>query len=318
MIRLQPVRAPRHDPPRITVVAPAGPVDPEALQKGLQALRKEGFEPRAAKGLDARWGHLAGRDEERAHSLQEALLDEDCDLVLAARGGFGCARLLPLLDYEALARRAPTLIGYSDLSALQMALLARCGLPSLHAPMLASEWSRGLDPPSRDSQLAFFQAGLAGGPLQELQLRPDQVLVPGRCEGWLAAANLSVLTSLAGTPWLPDLRGAVLFLEEYGEYPFRLDRHLAQLRNCGALEGLAGIVLGQVFGCEEPDPDKSTFSAEHLLEQYFGDLGLPVLRDFPFGHRPPRLSLPQGGRVVCDTEKSRLLILPPGSPILAS
>jgi muramoyltetrapeptide carboxypeptidase len=117
-----------------------------------------------------------------------------------------------------------------------------------------------------------------------------------------------VLTSLAGTPFQPDFRGAVLFLEDYGEYPFRVDRHLCQLRNSGMLSGLAAVVLGHLEGCEEPDTGKSTFTVGQLLEQYLLPLEVPVVRGVPFGHRSPRLTLPIGGWATLDTRAGELVL----------
>lgn len=302
--RLEPART-GPGPLRIGIVAPAGPVDPARLERGVDWLRGLGCTVTVDPGVFAVHGHLAGTDPARAASLQKALCDPRLDLVLAARGGFGCARLLPLLDYGAIAARRPLLAGYSDLTALQMALLARCGLGSLHAPMAATEMGPGLDDTTAGSLLPFLRHGW-NGQVQEWPVAPGQVLVPGRAEGWLAGGNLSVLTSLAGTPWLPDLSGAVLFLEDYGEYPFRVDRHLCQLRNAGLLDRLAGVVLGHFAACEDEDPGKSTFTVEELLEEYLGPLGIPVIRQVPFGHQAPRLTLPVGGRVLLDASRGLL------------
>jgi muramoyltetrapeptide carboxypeptidase len=292
-------------PVRIGIVAPAGPVDPARLATGVDWLRGLGCSVTVDPAVLEVHGHLAGTDAARANALQAALCDPDLDLVLAARGGFGCARILPLLDYDRIAARRPLLAGYSDLTALQMALLARCGLASLHSPMAATEMGPALDTTSRESLLVFLTAGW-NGQQQDVALGPEDVLVPGRAEGWLAGGNLSVLTSLAGTPYLPDLTGAVMLLEDYGEYPFRVDRHLCQLRNAGLLDRLAGVVLGHFAACEDEDPGKSTFTVDQLLEQYLAPLGIPVFRHIPFGHQAPRLTLPVGGRVLLDSSRGIL------------
>lgn len=297
----------RGTPLSIGIVAPAGPVDPGRLARGVDWLRARGHRVTVDPGILRVHGHLAGTDHERAGSLQRALCDPDLDLVLAARGGFGCARLLALLDYAAIGARRPLLAGYSDLTALQCALLARCGLGSLHCPMAATELGPELDPVSTRSLLPFLDQGWNGQD-QVIPLDPDRVVSPGQASGWIAGGNLSVLTSLVGTPYLPDLRGAVLFLEDYGEYPFRVDRHLSQLRNAGLLEGLAAVVLGHLAACEEPDPAKSTFRVEELLADYLGGLGIPVAGGVPFGHQSPRLSLPLGGRAELDTTRGRLTL----------
>ncbi|MCA9783401.1 MAG: LD-carboxypeptidase [Candidatus Cloacimonetes bacterium] len=315
------LRLPRHPhgtPPRVGLVAPAGPVKAEALDAGVRWLREQGFEVWLSPGILDVHGHLAGRDESRAAHLQTALCDPRLDIVMAARGGFGCARLLRHLDFEAIGERAPLLVGYSDLTALQLALLARCGLGSLHAPMAASELGAGLDESSAQSLRPFLQHGFVAAARQEIPLDDLRTRVPGNATGFIAGGNLSVLTSLVGTPWFPDLRAAILFLEDYGEYPFRVDRHLCQLRNAGVLEGLAGVVLGHFPECDEPDHEKSTFSLNQLFEQYLDGLGIPVLQGLNFGHRAPRLSLPIGGTARIDGAGGVLVLEPETDGYLAS
>jgi len=204
--------------------------------------------------------------------------------------------------------------GYSDLTALQAALLRRLGRVSWHAPMVAVELAGALDPlsaawldwaleldagpapPAAAGPRLTVAHPVAGRPPRTLALDPARVLAPGRAEGPLVGGNLSVLASLAGTPWWPDFEGALLLLEDHGEYPFRLDRHLAQLANAGALERVAGVLLGHFPACDEPDPAKSTFRAAELFEQWFGPLGVPVVAGLPVGHATPRIALPIGGR----------------------
>lgn len=304
------------------VVAPAGPVDAERLDAGLARLRGWGFAPVEGRALRSVHGHLAGRDEARAADLQEALAAGDGAPVWAARGGFGCARLLRRLDFAALERgpgSSPRLVGYSDLTALQAALWTERRRASWHAPMVAVElageldalslawlaWALELDgavPPAAPAgaprlRVPHLEPGL---PEAALALDPARVLVPGRAEGPLLGGNLSVLTSLAGTPWFPDFDGALLLLEDHGEYPFRLDRHLAQLANAGVLERISGVLLGHFPACDEPDPAKSTFTAAELFEQWFAPLGVPVVAGLPVGHAAPRIALPVGGRVVLE------------------
>lgn len=325
---------------RVRVVAPAGPVGPERLEAGLAALRARGCVVSLGHSVRHGWGHLAGSDEERAADLVEALCHPELDLVWAARGGFGGLRLLPLLDWGRLAacRTRPALVGYSDLTSLQNVLRGRLNWPCWHAPMAATELPDALDPLSAASLAGLLascsaesapdlcavagQGGwrvcgedeLAGcaarvvlqapGFRQVLGLPAGQVWSAGRAAGPLAGGNLSVLTSLFGA-WDGVAAGSILLLEDHGEYPFRLDRHLAQLRNAGVLASAAGVLLGSFLNCEEPDPDKATFSAEVLLRQYLRPLSVPVLAGLPFGHAAPRLSIPLHGRAVIETETTK-------------
>ena len=320
---------------RVRVVAPAGPVGPGRLEAGLAALRARACVVSLGHSVRHGWGHLAGSDEERAADLVEALCHPELDLVWAARGGFGGLRLLPLLDWGRLAacRTRPALVGYSDLTSLQNVLRGRLDWPCWHAPMAATELPDALDPLSaaslagllascssggaqdlcaihetvgwricREEELTSCAARLtleATGFRQVLGLSAASVWSSGRAAGPLAGGNLSVLTSLFGA-WDGPAAGSLLLLEDHGEWPFRLDRHLAQLRNSGVLASAAGVLLGSFLNCEEPDPDKATFSAEELLRQYLLPLGVPVLAGLPFGHVAPRLSIPLHGRATLE------------------
>jgi len=325
-------------PLRVRVVAPAGPVRPERLRAGAAALVARGCEVRWSASVERVLGHLAGPDEVRAADLQDALLDPDVDVVWAARGGFGGLRLLPLLADDRLAARPeaerPPLVGYSDLTSLQNALAGRLGWPCWHAPMVASELADSQDPVTEAGLLALL-ASLRG---QEVRLdlcqdetgtwrcgNPDRqeedsarlrlaapsfhlelafhrahVWKRGRAAGGVAGGNLSVWTSLYGSGWEREPAGCLLALEDHGEYPFRLDRHLAQLANSGDLARCAGLLLGSFARCEEPDPDKSTFSAGELLRQAAEKVRGPVLAGLPFGHTAPRIPLPFHGTATVE------------------
>jgi len=323
-------------PLRVRVVAPAGPVRPERLRAGAAALEARGCELRWSPVVEEVWGHLAGSDEARAADLHDALLDPWAQVVWAARGGFGGLRLLPWLDLARLAERSPDsrppLVGYSDLTSLQNALAAGLDWPCWHAPMLASELADLLDPVTEAGLEALLEALRGGNGRLELaqdetgawslgsvvgretasllleapgftatlQVQACQVWQSGRARGGLAGGNLSVWTSLYGSGRQRDPAGLLLALEDHGEYPFRLDRHLAQLANARALERCAGLLLGSFARCEEPDPDKSTFTAEELLRQAAAKVRGPVLTGLPFGHTAPRIPLPFHGTATVD------------------
>ena len=293
---------------KIRIIAPAGPVNEERLLRGMSWLRAQGHELHEGAHLHDCWGHLAGQDEARAADLMEALCDEECQLVWAARGGFGCTRLLSLLDWKRLAAvsRPPLLVGYSDLTAMQLALWQKLRWPSLHAPMLATELG-ALDSMS-EASLAPWLRGQK--PISSIDLGEEQVLRAGKAEGLLLGGNFSVLTSLLGSPYFPQEKGLMLFLEDHGEYPFRMDRYLAQLRNAGVLERSSAILLGHFNNCDEPDAQKSTFTLSELFAQYFLSLGIPVIQGLPFGHSEPRLSLPQGAHALLDTQQGFLRVTP--------
>ncbi|MCP5556076.1 MAG: LD-carboxypeptidase [Verrucomicrobiales bacterium] len=258
----------------LAVIAPSGPFDPVAFQVGMEWLRQR-FEVRHGEGIYAREGYLAGTDERRLEELTNALCDPDVKAILCARGGYGATRLLPQLDPDLVASAAKPVIGFSDVTALH-ALWARVGVGSLHASMVA-----GLGKADDCSRMQWLSA------VEQLaseewpgawQLTP---LCPGRAKGVLRGGNLAVLAALVGTPYAPPLDGAVLFLEDVGERPYRVDRMLTTLHQAGWFDRCAGVVLG-TFTEAEPGPDGVTL--DQVLEERLGGLAIPVLKDFPAGH----------------------------------
>jgi muramoyltetrapeptide carboxypeptidase len=273
---------------RVRVVAPSSPFNEADLQRGL-ALLSSRYEVSHNPSLFERHGFLAGTDARRLSELQGALNDPTLSGIIAARGGYGATRLLDALDLEPLRSRPKLLIGFSDITALHAAW-SRQGIGSIHGPMVAAV-GRGTE-----AQLARVIEALEGRHVRELTgLR---VLVPGRGQGPLLGGNLAVLCSLLGTPFMPDLDGAVLLLEDVGERPYRIDRMLTSLRQSGALARLAGILLG-AFTNAEPGSDRMT--VDDVLLDRLGDLGVPVLSGAPIGHIDDNEPVPLGALVELDS-----------------
>lgn len=276
------------------VIAPSGPPRAGTLEQVVPMIERLGFRAKVFPGCagPAFLGYLAADDERRLADLHAAFADPGVDAVLGLRGGYGGMRLLDRLD-PALLRRCPKpLIGYSDLTAL-MALRQQLGLTNWHAPMPASDWHRGEAGWSDAMALADrLRRGLrAGEPLGSVAMPHPLNRGVSPVRGVLAGGNLAVLTALQGTPFMPDLRGAILFIEDVGEDPYKIDRLLCQLRLGGALRQLAGVLLGSFTGAESPDD---------VLEDYFGELGVPVLAGWSSGHTTPNLALPIGLPVTLD------------------
>lgn len=284
-------RPPRWPAPGLplAVAAPAGRVAPEALEQGLAVLAQLAPQCRVdcADEVLAAQDYLAGPDCERAAHLSALLSDPELGAVLAARGGFGCTRLLPLLDLAALAQAGPCLIGFSDLTAL-LNPLATLGLLTVHGPVV-TQLPR-LDQASR-ADLAALLAGRRPWPAA----LSGQPLAPGQAAGPLMGGNLTTLCSLLGTTWFPNLGGAVLILEDTGEAPYRLDRLLTQLALSGALERVAGVAVGRLSEQENDPPGL----AEALARRLAG-LGKPVVMNLPFGHGAANRLLPLGARAEID------------------
>lgn len=277
----------------VRVVAPSSPFDLERYARGVELLRAR-YAVSEGRELLAKHGFLAGEDDMRLHDLHEALRTSDIQAIVPPRGGYGATRLLPSLDVAEVQRQAKWLVGFSDVTALH-AVWARAGLCSLLGPMVCS-----LPEASAELQRTWFALleGAPPPPLTEL----TQV-VGGRAEGRLFGGNLTVLAALVGTPYFPDLTDTVLALEDVGERPYRLDRVLTTMLQAGVLRGVCAVILGQFTECA-PGPDGT--SADDVLAEQLGTLGVPLLRDAPFGHVPNNTPLLLGAHAVVDATYGRV------------
>lgn len=273
----------------IAVIAPAGPPKPGRLAPVEGWLRERGYAPTllpscfgSQQGLGP-LDFLAAPDAVRAADVHTAFADDRFDAVLALRGGSGCIRLLDALDLGLLAAAPKLLIGYSDLTVLH-ALRTRAGIASLHAPMPASDW--GLPGAEADTEALF--AGLARGWRRGDVLgraQPHALSHGGVARGRLIGGNLAMFCALLGTPYLPAVDGALLFVEDISEEPYRVDRMLTQLRLAGVLDRIAGLLVGSFTGAESPDA---------VLADHLAALRRPVLAGWPAGHGQPNRPLPLG------------------------
>lgn len=264
---------------RIALVAPASPFDRADFEAGVAELRALGFDPVYDDTVFARHRYLAGSAAGRAEALTRAWQREDVAAIMAVRGGYGSVQLLPLLD-PAVARAHPkALIGYSDLTALQVWLSQTAGLVSFHGPMLAGRLGRGPGRYDRDQLLRTLTDAVPAG---ELPGSPLEVLAGGEWTGPAAGGNLTQLAASLGTPFAFDPpQGCVLFLEDVGERPYRIDRLFTHLRLGGILARAGAIVLGTFEECEEPGAD---FTLVDVLRELTAGFPGPVLFGCPFGH----------------------------------
>jgi muramoyltetrapeptide carboxypeptidase len=278
---------------RIQLIAPAGPFDVNAFEQGVTRLRRRydvNYEPE----IIARQGYLAGSDARRVDELRRALLTPNVDAIIAARGGYGATRISSQIDLALIRRRAPLLVGFSDITALH-ALWAKAEVGSLHGSMVA-QLGRVTEP-----LFERFVAALEGRfPNGWTGL---EAITPGRAEGILLGGNLAVLCALLGTSTFPQLDDTVLFLEDIGERPYRVDRMLTSLREAGVLANVRAVVLG-AFVQADPGPDGVTACA--VLRERLSDLGVPVLMGLAAGHVDDNAELPFGRTVSVDADAGRV------------
>lgn len=279
----------------VHVVAPAGPFDRAGFEAGL-ALISQRYSPRYSPGIFESHRYLAGDDRRRREELAQALQDTSARAIFCARGGYGVMRLLPDL---ALAEAAPSaLVGFSDLTALHLALQAQRRV-SIHGPVLTQLGKQASDVHER-----LFR--LLESPEPPPPLTGTATYVPGTAEGPLLGGNLSLVTQLLGTPFLPELDGAVLLLEDVGERPYRLDRMWTHLRLAGVFERISGIVLGDFTECEEKN---GTYSSADVLRSLAQEAGVPCAAGFPIGHGAINQPVPLGTTVRLDAGEARLTFL---------
>lgn len=316
-----PVRANMVRPPRLRngdvlgLVAPAGFVaDRFGLDEIAATVRAMGLEPRFAPHLTARDGYLAGSDEVRARDLMAMFADDGVRGLMAVRGGYGSARLLPYLDFAAIARRPKLFAGFSDNTALCLAL-AKAGVVSIHGPNASASWPPAAWEAFR--QVAFegampTYAGAAyAGPNLGGREPAVKTFHGGKARGRLLGGNLSVLSALVGTPWLPDFEGAILFIEETNESEYRIDRMLTQLAQAGVLGKVAGVVFGQCTHCTNPDGGFSNFTVYEVLDRRFAALGVPAFQGAMIGHIAGQVSIPVGALAEIDADAGTIRLLEP-------
>lgn len=295
---------------RVALVAAAGPLAPGAVERAEARVRAWGWTPVTGAHARGRRGFLAAGDAERLADLDAALRAPDVDAVWMLRGGYGTMRIVAEADWDALAARPRPLIGFSDNTALHMAA-RRAGVVSFHGPHPATETMTEFSAACLHLALRPEAAGTLPFPADHPSGRAETV-AGGTAEGPLVGGNLALLAALAGTPFAPDLRGAILFLEEVGEVSYRVDRMLTQLRLAGLLDGVAGVAVGAFT--EAPDagrPDVPT--AREVVEERLAPLGVPIAWGFPFGHVDDNWTLPVGVRARLDADGGTLALLEPAT-----
>ncbi len=310
------VRPPRLGPgSRIAIVAPAGPcLEPDDLARAVELCERLGFAAQPGTHALDRMGYLAGTDAHRLRDLNVALRDPDVQAVWCLRGGYGVTRILDQVDYGALEASPKAVIGYSDITALLQAITVTTGLVTFHGPTARQ--------PMPSFTRRHFEKVLchatAAGRLEHLPVSSDVLvprepriltLAPGRAEGRLFGGNLALLQCLIGTPYMPDLRGAILFLEDVSEAHYRIDRMLAHLRMARALDGIAGIAIGRFT--DVPRDGDAGLGLNEVLSAHLGSLGVPVAYGFPVGHIPEQWTLPIGARARLDASAGEFDLLEP-------
>jgi muramoyltetrapeptide carboxypeptidase len=295
----------------IGLVSPSGPVTtPARIERGIRYLEGLGYHVRLGRHALKIHGFLAGTDKERLADLHGMFDDREVKAVICLRGGYGLTRLLPRLDYELIARNPKIVVGFSDITALQLAIWRQCRLVTFHGPMVQADFSGTIDAVTEESFWSLVTSPHAPGPL----ILPEANCVPllaGKANGRLLGGNLSLITSLLGTPFQPSFRNALLFIEEVAEEPYRIDRMLTQLANAGVPAKVAGVLLGQFTHCKAGTAGRPSFTTDEVLAEKAKVWRVPMVSDLPFGHVSRKMTLPIGVQARLDTNQRQLCLLEP-------
>ncbi len=307
---MQTLRPPRLRPgDAVGIVAPGSPPSsPLKIERGAAYIASKGFRPVIGTHAFDADGYLAGSDAGRAADINAMFSDAAVRAIVAVRGGYGSPRILDLIDYDAVRRDPKIFVGYSDCTALQCALFARAGLVSFSGPMVAVEMERAIDPFTERNFWPLLTDPSAGRRIPDDGSQSWSVLRTGSCEGTLIGGNCTLLSSLSGTPYFPPTDGAVLFLEEVGEKPYRIDRMLAQLRLAGVLGRIGGVCLGSFSDCD-PGAGEQSLTLERVFGDYLPAVAGPVVGGLPYGHRASMMTIPFGVRARLDADRRFLELL---------
>ena len=281
----------------IGLFAPSGVVNLPRMKAAVDALTEHGYRVVVAPEVEKQWRYFAGTDDERLASFHAMLADSTLDGMMMVRGGYGWSRLLHRIDWNAVAASQKTFVGFSDFTAFNLAALAQANLITFAGPGAAIDFGGAADKPETQIDHAFMEAHcwsvLAGDAVNAGPFNCSVTYRPQTISGPLWGSNLSLLTHLIGTPYLPKIEGGILFLEEIGEAPYAVERMLLQLFHAGILQNQKALVLADFSDCE-PEPDRFPYAMEHVVETLRELLPIPVLTGLPFGHVAKKLTLPFG------------------------
>ena len=299
----------------VGLVSPSSATDDTlSLQLTREAMEALGLKVKTGAHYAGRRGYLAGTDAERAGDINAMFADNTVKGVICVRGGWGAARLLPLLDYPLIRRNPKVLLGYSDITALHCAIQSQTGLVTFHGPIGAGSWNKfNVDQFERmffDRELMVYRNKLETG--DELVPRRNRTatITGGKARGELIGGNLSVLAALAGSRYLPNFSGKLLFLEDVSEAPYRIDRMMSTLKLMGALDRIAGFIFGECTDCD-PGGGYGSLTLEQILDDYIKPLGIPAYRGAMIGHLREQFIVPVGGEMEMDADAGTFRMLAP-------
>lgn len=300
-------------PPRLKIgdtvglINPASPVDLEDVDYTEKALAKLGLKVKRGRHILDRYGYLAGPDRDRAADIHAMFADRSVNALLTLRGGWGCNRILPLLDYELIRQHPKIIMGYSDITSLLLAIYARSGVVTFHGMVGTSNWNQF----SQTYMQQVLFNGAAVSMVNPVNIS-GEAIAPGKATGKIIGGNLSVLTSMVGSPYLPDLpdwNQTILFVEEVGEDIYRVDRMLTQLKIAGILDRISGFIFAQCRNCTPGEDDDPSLTLPQVFSDIIKPLGIPAWYGSAIGHIQDKFTIPIGVQVEIDASQGTITML---------
>jgi muramoyltetrapeptide carboxypeptidase len=288
----------------IGIVAPASPMKHDRLENGIRYLEQLGYRVKLGRYVSNQNGYLAGSDAERARDLNRMFRDRQVKAIFCARGGYGTPRLLPLLDYEAMRANPKIFVGYSDITAIQLAMLRHARLITFSGPMVAAEMGKGIAPFTEENFWRILTHPEPLGDLVKSQNQDYVVISSGSSAGPLVGGCLSLIACVVGSVHFPNVQDSIFVIEEIGEAPYRIDRDLAQLREAGILKRIGGFVLGQTTDCV-PTDDEPSLTIDDLIRDFIKPLKIPAIAGLDYGHVEVKYTLPLGARVELAVRRNK-------------
>ncbi len=279
----------------IGIISPASSVDnPFRLESGVQYIEKMGYNVIVGKNVGKYNGYLAGSDQERLDDLHSMFANKKVKAVFCLRGGYGTARLLDKIDYKLIGNNPKIFAGYSDISALHLALFYKTGLVTFAGPMVGVDFYEDVSPFTEEMFWTLLTSSKKFGRIKNPDDEHILSLNTGTANGRIIGGNLSVISALIGTSYFPDLKDKILLIEEMGEMPYRIDRMFNQMRLSGMFKGIKGVVIGSFRDCHELDPNKKTLTLGEVITDYLSPLKIPVVYNFRHGHLRDNITVPVG------------------------
>ena len=297
-----PIRPPRLEPgDTVGIVAPASPFDADLFDEGIKTLESMGYRTYVPDDLFERNGYLAGSDGHRIDIFHRLWADSKIRAIVCARGGYGSMRLLPFLDFSLIQKNPKIIFGLSDISALLSVIYSRTGLVTFHGPMVTTLANAPIE--TREAMIAAISPDQP----HKLEIENGAAIHSGSASGRVCGGNLNTLNHLMGTPFAPDFRGHILFLEDRGEKPYRIDRMLTQMKQADCFQNLAGLILGDFIDCGSPQEIMKIFT------EAFADASIPIVAGCEAGHGKQNLTIPLGLEATLDADQLSLMFHQPAT-----